>query len=518
MLVRLTNLFRTGSLQLPALLAVLFSICLIRACIQSITIDEADTFLVWAARAEPSHWQAGSNNHVLNSLLIRFSTTAFGVSHLSLRLPALLGALLFMLTTASLARQLFATWRGQCVFFIAIAANPLVMDYMVASRGYGLALAFLAGQFLVLFHIDRTRDEEPPLRPPGLAAIASLLAALAFSSNFSFAIISGVTWLFSLSLLCLHGPAGNHVAPEAYWKNRLRIAFWGIMPGAVLASALCASVLADWKQIELIYGATSLREMLASVLDSSFHPLNPHLVNPVFYDLVSAFPRPLLWLILAAAALQGVWLLFHRPAHPDNRTKSLRRFACITASALLAALLLHTGMHLAWETLLPRERTAIYIPFLLTLAIGSLAAAGPVSPHLAARILNRCLRGGLVAAALLFILCGRLTYFKEWQYDADVEAAYRVLTLSVPDPAFNNVYAHWRYTSSLNFYAWSPRDRVTERFRYLHPYPDGGAAYILYWPEDEEFARAAGLKVVYTGAQSDIVVALPPRPAPPVAH
>ncbi|HAX44750.1 MAG TPA: hypothetical protein PLF84_14670 [Bryobacteraceae bacterium] len=286
------------------------------------------------------------------------------------------------------------------------------------------------------------------------------------------------------------------------------------MPGAVLASALCASVLAGWKQIELIYGATSIREMLASVLDSSFYPLNPHLVNPVFYDLVSTFPRPLVWLILAAAALQGVWLLFHRPAHPDNRTNSLRRFTCITASALLAALLVHVGMHLTWETLLPRERTAIYIPFLLTLAIGSLAAAGPVSPHLAARFLNRCLRGGLVAASLLFILCGRLTYFKEWQYNADVETAYQVLARSVPDGARSNVYAHWRYTSSLNFYAWSPRDRATETFKYVQPYPAGAAAYVLYWPEDEGFARDAGLKLVYTGAQSDIVVALPPRPAP----
>ena len=43
--------------------------------IQSITIDEADTYLVWVARSNPSHWEASSNNHVLNSLLMRLSTS-----------------------------------------------------------------------------------------------------------------------------------------------------------------------------------------------------------------------------------------------------------------------------------------------------------------------------------------------------------------------------------------------------------------------------------------------------------
>src|ERR1017187_3604883 len=42
-----------------------------RACVQSITIDEADTYLTWVARHDPSHWEAASNNHVLNSLLMR---------------------------------------------------------------------------------------------------------------------------------------------------------------------------------------------------------------------------------------------------------------------------------------------------------------------------------------------------------------------------------------------------------------------------------------------------------------
>src|SRR5674476_1290617 len=77
-------------LPVTALFALLWAVA--RACVQSITIDEADTYLVWVARHDPSQWEAASNNHVLNSLLMRLFTSVFGVSHLSVRAPALLGA------------------------------------------------------------------------------------------------------------------------------------------------------------------------------------------------------------------------------------------------------------------------------------------------------------------------------------------------------------------------------------------------------------------------------------------
>src|SRR5689334_9205606 len=77
-----------------AWLAMLWLI--VRACRQSITIDEADTYLSWVAPAYPTQWSVNSNNHVLNSILMRVFTWAFGVSHLTVRAPALLGAALYI--------------------------------------------------------------------------------------------------------------------------------------------------------------------------------------------------------------------------------------------------------------------------------------------------------------------------------------------------------------------------------------------------------------------------------------
>ncbi len=60
---------------------------LARAYLQSVTIDEADTYLAFINHPEPFRWHSAANNHVLNTLLIRLFTTIFGVHHLSLQQP-----------------------------------------------------------------------------------------------------------------------------------------------------------------------------------------------------------------------------------------------------------------------------------------------------------------------------------------------------------------------------------------------------------------------------------------------
>jgi hypothetical protein len=65
----------------------------LRARIQSITIDEATTYDMFVARGLRFVFLPAANNHVLNSLLMLFSTRIFGVSQLTASVPALLGAI-----------------------------------------------------------------------------------------------------------------------------------------------------------------------------------------------------------------------------------------------------------------------------------------------------------------------------------------------------------------------------------------------------------------------------------------
>jgi hypothetical protein len=159
-----------------------------RAAVQSITIDEADTYLVFAGRSAPSHWAAAANNHMLNSMLMRLFTSLFGVYHLTVRLPALIGAAVYIGAAWVLARGIGRSGWLSWATFVCLTFNPFVMDHLVAARGYSLALGFLL----------------LAIACGGLSGLpyVSICLALSFASNFSFALADAAVMLFILLWHC----------------------------------------------------------------------------------------------------------------------------------------------------------------------------------------------------------------------------------------------------------------------------------------------------------------------------
>ena len=75
----------------------------LRAHFQSITIDEATTYNLYVSQG----WNTllftfWANNHTLNSILMKITTTIFGMSHLSIRMPALIGGVLYLVSVECL--------------------------------------------------------------------------------------------------------------------------------------------------------------------------------------------------------------------------------------------------------------------------------------------------------------------------------------------------------------------------------------------------------------------------------
>ena len=97
------------------LLLVIFSMIVYRAATQSITIDEVYTYQNFVAPAWSqvlTTWDA--NHHVLNSVLTKLTTGVFGTSELALRLPSLLGGLIYLLAARAIVLRAFSAlwpWR-----------------------------------------------------------------------------------------------------------------------------------------------------------------------------------------------------------------------------------------------------------------------------------------------------------------------------------------------------------------------------------------------------------------------
>ena len=453
-----------------ALFAFLWAIA--RAAVQAITIDEADTYLVWVARPNPSQWQASSNNHVLNSLLMRLTTGLFGVSPLTVRAPALLGAAVYIMAGWALCRLIAPALRAQWPLFVALVFNPFIFDYLVAARGYALALGFLTAAIAAAAYADARAW--PAAR---VCAVCSALLALSFAANFSFAIVDAITMAAITGWACARTQAV---------QARVRLVGACVLPGVLVTLFVSAPVVLHWPRGQLGYGAWSLGEWFGEIVRDSLYRLNPQIVNPMLIRWFEPVKGLLIPAVLGLAAWQ--WA---------------RGRAARVGYALLALLGVSIAAHWmafhAFHLLLPKQRTGVWVVPLLTLAVGA-AACG-----------RRGVTIALYCVSVYFLLCLRLDHFREWQWDQDVSKAYGVIAYYNHTYGVRRVASNWMYAPSLNYYrAESGRESFDEIAGGI-PTALGREVMVLNFAYEEEIIRTQGLRVVYRGPHTDVVVAVRPQ-------
>ncbi len=117
----------------------------------------------------------------------------------------------------------------------------------------------------------------------------------------------------------------------------------------------------------------------------------------------------------------------------------------------------------------------------------------------------------LYVMSIYYVLCLRLTYFKEWSWDADVNRIYPVVAWYNHTYGVTDVASSWLYSASLNFYRLqSGRESLDEIPGQLQP-SGGHALYVLNWAFDEAFLKEQHLRVVYRARDTDAVVAIRPQ-------
>lgn len=464
-----------------------------RACVQSVTIDEADTVLAWVLpEFAPTHWFPGSNNHVLTSALMRLAVGVFGVNHLTIRFPALLGAALFLYFGFRFVRLVVPPGPLQIALYCCLALNPFFGDYFVAARGYGLALALLLGALVIAGESMFTGLSEAGL-PPRLGVVSALLG-LSFCASFAF--------LFShLSILA--------VLLVWSWRRsasgRLRRIVTVMAPFAVVAAVICGWTLLKWPAGQLWYGAANPAETVNSLLRSTTYELNNFLVNPLFFHLFSparSYFYPGLALI---AAVRWPLLVYG----PNPQSSGLLRAAALIGLVLGATVLLHL---LAWDAFhlpLPKERTGLPLVLLFLMLVGLITA--PAATSRLDRGLRLILVGLLFGLAVYSAGCLRLNYFCEWKWGADVRRAYDVVSYYHHNKRVTEVPASWHYRGALNYYraASNGREALAE-FSDKQPYPTGRQVYVLHAVFDREFIQNQRLRVVFHGTYSELVIAVAP--------
>lgn len=390
-----------------ALVAGLFALCAWRAATQAISHDEAVTWLSYLdgpLSGVFEGWRA--NNHVLHSLLAWFSVHAFGTSELSLRLPALLGAALYLLAARRLSRRLFGDGRLHLLALLLLAANPLVLDLLVAARGYGLALALMLwAALLLLATIERVaRGGEAGA---GALVGASLLLGACATASLSYAPAALGLLLPALPLL----------------RARPAQAACLLLPGAALACALLLPAMIGVPREAFIAGVDDPLALIDTVvLGSLAHhdaPWLPASRGRFAEDvLVPAF-RVLALLLLASLVPHLVALLAGRPAR-DAAERALR----LLGGALVLSLGGLLAAHQVTGLLVPTDRGALEFLPLAVLCALLLARTGLRTRWRPLAVTVLAVLCGMAALHLLSLQASR---FGLWPMDSGVRRLLAVM-------------------------------------------------------------------------------------------
>jgi len=503
------------------LLAALLATNLYRAATQSIVHDEALTWQIYLTGPASTIFQYyDANNHFLATILFRISTALFGVSEFSLRLPTLLAGAWLFWTVFRLTTLIFGNGWLSLIGCAVLTLNPILLDFLVAARGYGLAIA---GLFWALFQMLLWFQERSASVADGQLRKrlwkAALGCAIAVAANLTFLF---PTFVLAVAFCVLIRRAANATAvddaPARALQSNTRkkqkkvkpdvprtkaagplVHF--LVPVIVLALVYLLAAPIELARTQDFYvGANTALASLRNLAEVSFAYRNSSILQaaqPAWMNMaLIILPLATVASLIAAGRL----LRKGNPPTPLGLATILASISVIGSALLLAAAHLLSGIPY------PIDRTGIYfVPLALLSALG-----------LARILLDRrdTLRwAGWAIVLVLVLFIGvfaaewNVSSFYVWRYDADSKRIFEAIESS-PRPAGQvRLGVSWVLEPALNFY------REERMATWMAPVErdgfEGSRQFYVATREDRRKAGWSNLKQIYRGPVSGTAVAVP---------
>jgi hypothetical protein len=520
-------LFRSR-FQLAAivLFAALLATNFYRAATQSIVHDEALTWVEYLAGPASLIFQTyDANNHFLASILFKISVTLFGDSEFALRLPTLLAGAWFFWTLFRLSGLLFGDGWLFLLGCAALTLNPFLLDFLVAARGYGLAMAGLFwGLYQMLAWVDANWRGIGKVQRKRRLWKAAAGVCIAVAANLAF-LMPAIVLAGAFCVLLLRKPGKttepDSPAPSAVRKKSKKArpktplepahAYASFLhfavPIVLLAIAFLIAAPIDSAHTGDFYaGKHTAMASLQDLMQVSFGygerggPL--HRIEQIWTNFALFF-LPLFALTAMIVVLATKGLL-----------RSLVGVATLFASlAVVGSAILLGAAHLVAGIPYPEDRTGIYF-----VPLASFAALGLARILVDRRGLLRW--AGIAIAVVLasfaveFAAQWNVKSFWVWRYDADSKQIFNKVD-AMPRPA--NVGPEqirlgtsWVYDPSLNFY------RVVRNASWMAPIArdgfTGARDYYVVSSEDQNLTTLPRMKLIFRGPVSGTVLAIPQSP------
>ena len=437
--------------------------CAWRAAHQSIIHDEAFSFLYFIDGPWSSLWSPyQAANHVLYSFLAKLSVALFGLSELSLRLPSILAGFFFMwgvFRVLESCESRLIRW----IAYVTIGLHPLLMDFSIAARGYGLGIA------LLVWAVHASLDDRP------------------IRSGFllGFGIAANLTIVF---------PATGLIAAHLLLAKKDRIRDTAVMGGvaAALATAICYFPFRTATRANFYAGEHSLPTSLFTLIITSIRASQ----RAGWFGTTKAALFIGTWVVPVVALFWIViWAREWQKGAVSGKLKVPLALA-LTVSSLLAA-------HFLFKVNYPTDRTGLYL----------VPLAGITWAATADMLRNRSLRAiNLVVACVLLVQFATQIQFRSfevWSFNSAIKEIAQQLRQETQERPAQSVSLSTNFIQQppLEFYriyykiaALKPVERK------LHADVTGHDFYVLTGPE-KGVTKAAGLTVLFSDPVSGVVLA-----------
>jgi len=430
----------------------LFASNVYRAASQSVTYDEAFTYLAFLSGSPLRVFtEYTANNHVLFSLLAKFSIGLFGLSELTLRLPTVLSGIVYFVSVFLLCRLLFGYGPLFLITVAALSLNPFVLDLLSAARGYGLALAFL---LVSLYQVSITLRGGERSNNHWHRLLASLALAGCASSNLAFATVCVALGCGVLLTEFVCERQGFHVG---YAKNWFK---WLCLPGALVATAVLIVPVLHAQPEHFSFGARTLSRTLTSLLEASlWHnagawPVSaPELPpDPIVSSIAWFIVAPILFLSAGVAW----WSVKNSASGGGQRTLDfIERFLLLITLTLAFTLVLLVCGHFGLGVPYPFSRTGLYFIPLVVLCVSTLIRTLSRKSFPFGVFVAKGLAVLLVVLIVRFGFEFNVTYYYEWRYDAGTRTIFDRIVGSEEAQSLSRLRVasqRWLYSPTLNFY------------------------------------------------------------------
>ncbi|MBN1617744.1 glycosyltransferase family 39 protein [Candidatus Dojkabacteria bacterium] len=180
---------------------VLFSILLYRSTSYPYTHDESFTYLVHSKLSLKDillyNGYCPANNHLINTLSVKFFSKVFGASEITGRLASLIAAIVYFASSFLLVKR-YKDKFWAILSFIILNSSPYVFSYFALSRGYSWAVAFMLLSISLLLTGIKKHEEKLTFFsciPAGISVIANFTMLSFF---IPFIIVLFVRFFFNL--------------------------------------------------------------------------------------------------------------------------------------------------------------------------------------------------------------------------------------------------------------------------------------------------------------------------------